>query len=105
MIRPAVQAFVDAAPLPDSREANEDHLFELEKLLDAIERPVTTEEAAFLMQAFGPDDCFGLAWSLLHLIETAPESPLREAPPDDASEWVQRLWRSQERARERPPPS
>ena len=21
---------------------------------------------------FGPDECFGLAWSILHLIETAP---------------------------------
>ena len=38
----------------------------------SVKPPVTDEEAEELVECFGPDDCFGLAWSLVHLVETSP---------------------------------
>ena len=43
------------------------------------------------VKLFGPDDCFGLAWTLLHLIETAPGWPVESALVDLESKWIDRL--------------
>ena len=48
---------------------------------------------------FGPDDCFGAAWTLLHLIETAPNWP-QEPLEDNGNEWLQMLNRRAERWKE-----
>jgi len=54
---------------------------------------VNDEEAALLIECFGPDDCYGLAWALLHLIESAPGGiPLRSKPSPSSNEWIQLLW-------------
>jgi hypothetical protein len=53
---------------------------------------VTDDEARALATAFGPDECFGLAWTLLHLIETAPSPVVRQQPPEGASEWIRLIW-------------
>ncbi|MEU0382903.1 hypothetical protein [Streptomyces chartreusis] len=50
---------------------------ETQRLLERIPKPVTDDEAQALATLFGPDNCFGLAWTLLHLIETAPGARLR----------------------------
>lgn len=62
-------------------------------LLEAITRPVTDDEARILMGLFGEDgdSCFGLKWSVLHLVETAPGWPLMDCLPDIENEWIQRL--------------
>ncbi|MFI7316760.1 hypothetical protein [Streptomyces venezuelae] len=70
-MRPEVQSFVADGPLPDW-DATEEEIDRRERRLAAISRPVTREEAAALATCFGPDDCYGVAWTLLHLIETAP---------------------------------
>jgi hypothetical protein len=54
---------------------------------------VNSEEAKVLMACFPvtDEDCYGLAWSLLHLIETAGDSlELRETRPTEP--WLIRLW-------------
>ena len=90
-IRPAVRAFVELGPLPDCH-ASVETIRAHERLLE-IEGPVSDEEAAVLLRCFGPDDCFGLAWTLLHLIETAPGGiPIKAAPSAQDNEWIQRLW-------------
>lgn len=61
------------------------------ELIAQITRPVTDEEACILVGLFGDDDFFGVAWSLLHLIETAPKWPLEECLQNTNNEWVQRL--------------
>ncbi|MFE7712020.1 hypothetical protein ACFU6I_41130 [Streptomyces sp. NPDC057486] len=43
------------------------------------------EEAHVLAECFGEDLCFGLAWNLLHLIETAPSARIRQ--PEGAKRW------------------
>jgi hypothetical protein len=40
---------------------------------------------------FGPDDCFGLGWTLLHLIETAPGWPIKAVLDGSQGEWIDRL--------------
>jgi hypothetical protein len=62
-----------------------------ERLLGSIQKPVTDEEARVLAGLFGPDDCFGLAWALLSLIESAPGWPLWDCLTDTSNEWVQLL--------------
>jgi hypothetical protein len=93
-IRQVVDDFVRLGPLPDS-SAPEETIARHQSLLMRITRPVTDEEAAALISCFGPDECYGLAWTLLHLVESAPGGiPIKERPPETANEWVRRLWRS-----------
>jgi len=92
-IRPEVQQLVDLGPFPAEKDAEEEDLRLRGALLDKIARPVTREEALALLTRFGPDDAFGGAWSLLHLIETAPGGILiTSKPADSENEWIRRLW-------------
>lgn len=85
MIRKEVEELSRLGPLPSEEEsiANPSDLLDrYEQLFASIEKPVTDEEAAVLVGIFGVDDCFGGAWTLAHLIETAPtwsaEDPTRK---------------------------
>ena len=82
---------IEAGPLPDEGLSNEQRLATYERLLQAISAPLTDDEARALVKLFGPDECFGLAWRLLHLIETAPGWPLKDCLSDQGGEWVRRL--------------
>ncbi|MEU7159170.1 hypothetical protein AB0A98_22430 [Streptomyces chrestomyceticus] len=90
-MRTEVLAFVAAGPLPDW-DASEEEIDRRARQLDAIIEPVTGEEARALLGCFGPDDCYGVAGALLHLIETGPNPVLTENPGPGANEWVQRLY-------------
>jgi hypothetical protein len=74
-IRKQVEELVFLAPLPESRGADIDLLQRWENALHAVVWPATDDEASVLVELFGPDECYGLAWTLLHLIETAPHLP------------------------------
>ncbi|AUX35801.1 uncharacterized protein SOCE836_080000 [Sorangium cellulosum] len=96
-VRREVEEFVLLGPLPDSR-ASEEAIALHQAHLQRIKRPVTDEEAALLVSSFGPDDCYGLAWTLLHLIESAPGgSPVKAEPSPTDNEWIRRLWSSSHR--------
>lgn len=91
-MRPEVQTFVAAGPLPDW-DADEEEIDRRVRQLEAISAPVTAAEAQALAACFGPDDCYGVAWSLLHLIETSPGPvPLVTPPGPDADDWHRTLW-------------
>lgn len=90
-MRADVAAFVAAGPLPDW-DAREEEISYRQAQLEAITRPVTGEEAAALAQCFGPDDCYGLAWTLLHLIETGPNPVVTTRPGPDTNEWHHTRW-------------
>jgi hypothetical protein len=96
-IRPEVQQLVSLGPFPASAGAHESDIDRRGAILASIHPPVTNEEAAALMACFGPDDAFGLAWTLVHLIETAPELPLDNEPGPEANEWLKLLWDSAHR--------
>jgi hypothetical protein len=91
LMRPEVQAFVADGPLPDW-DASGEEIDRRSGQLDAIGSPVTGEEAKALVACFGPDDCYGVAWTLLHLIETGPNPVLPADPGPDANEWHQRIY-------------
>ena len=99
MIRDSVRDFMALGPLPNEASPVDafDPLF-IERL-KKIARPVSMEEASLLLQSFGPDDSFGLAWSLLQLVETAPDCPVTEPPPASANQWVRRIWESAQRGK------
>ncbi|MGI5138390.1 MULTISPECIES: hypothetical protein [unclassified Streptomyces] len=91
-MRPEVQAFVADGPLPDW-DASEEEVDRRYEQLRAISRPVTAEEAQALAGCFGPDDCYGVAWMLVHLIETGPGPvPSVARPGPDADYWHETLW-------------
>jgi len=81
-----------AEPVDDDTEDAEVFQAHIDAL-HAIEQPVTDEEATLLATCFGDDNCFGVAWTLLHLIETAPTPLVMSEPPEGSNEWIILSWR------------
>jgi hypothetical protein len=90
-MREEVIALVALGRLPAEHDAVAVEIGRHERALKAIRRPVTDDEARNLLKVFGPDDSFGLAWSLLHLVETAPGWPLRDAIAEAPAIWAEEL--------------
>ena len=91
-MRPEIKQLIDLGPLPPEAKASLEYLREAEGLLGAIKKPVSDEEARKLVLLFGPpDSCYGFAWSLLHLIETAPSWPIADCLENPKNEWVASL--------------
>ena len=86
---------IELGPLPSSKNPDDLLLEKIQSLLSNIKKPITDDEARALVKLFGPDECFGLAWSLLHSIETAPGWPLSDVLNQDIikdkNEWLDRL--------------
>jgi hypothetical protein len=87
----AVKRLIKIGPLPSSSAATTAALQEFEALLAEVRTPISDDEARALVRLFGPDDCFGLGWSLLHLIETSPGWLIEDALVNLHGEWVERL--------------
>lgn len=82
-------------PLPSSDVAVRESLDQLvdnyARLIGAVEKPISDDEARVLVRILGPDDCFGLMWALIQLIETAPGWPLADCIETVHSEGVRLL--------------
>lgn len=91
MIRPEISDLVKLGPFPASREVVPAVISKQEQLLKRIIPPVTGDEAAELIKLFGPDDYFGAAWTVLHLIEGSPDWPLMDCLSKGSNEWIVRL--------------
>lgn len=89
-VRREVQELVDAGPLP-SEDADAEVIAGTERLLERVVAPVADDEAQYLTLAFGDDDCYGLAWTLLHLIETAPSAQTAKYAVVGENMWVKLL--------------
>lgn len=99
MIRQAVHDLSNLGQLPPEVDACEQALDAIGSLVLQIEAPLSDDEARLLCKVFGPEDsCFGLAWSLLHLIETAPGWPLPDCLSEPRNEWTDRLKRRADNA-------
>jgi hypothetical protein len=90
-MQPAIAALLGLGPIPSSATATTATLRAFEEQLSKVQTPVTDKEACALVKLFGPDDCFGRAWMLLHLIETAPGWPVEGALDNLGGEWIDRL--------------
>jgi hypothetical protein len=100
-VRSEVLRFIQLGPLPpesDDAETGDEAFGELERSLHAVRWPVSDDEATLLAQGFGDDECFGLAWTLLQLVETAPTPVPAAEPSATANEWLRLLWRRQQDA-------
>jgi hypothetical protein len=93
LIRSEIVKLVELGPFPDSHDVAPATISQQELLLRSISPPVTDAEARVLIGLFGPDDYFGCAWTLLHLIETAPHWPLSDCLSEAPNEWIERLIR------------
>ena len=78
-------------PFPAEAARDVARLKAIQELLEQIESPVSDDDARVLVKLFGPDDCYGVAWTLLHLIETAPNWPLEDCLVDTENEWIKVL--------------
>ena len=97
-MRQEVDELLRMGPMPDEGSAEQDQVDRYAELIDGIARPATDDEARALVSIFGHDDFFGVAWSLLHLIETAPHWPLPDCLRDPQNDWIRLLRdRSEER--------
>jgi hypothetical protein len=91
MVRPEVEQLVMLGSFPASCIADVVTIKRQEELLQRIIPPITDEEAVQLVKLFGPDDYFGGAWTLLHLVETAPHWPIEDCLAKTSGEWISRL--------------
>jgi|SRR5579872_956357 len=96
-MRPAVEALICKGVLPPSTASVQD-ITDWQEAVEKIEPPLSDEEAAALSTLFPAedDDCFELAWTLIHLVETAPHWPLVQCLNDHSNPWITYL---RERAR------
>lgn len=90
-MRKAVIDLVKLGPLPDSASIDPEQLERYHRLFVEIAKPLTDEEACALVKLLGPDECFGAAWTLLHLIETAPGWPIMSCLENAKNVWVSQL--------------
>ena len=87
-MRPEIKRLLLLGPLPSEDDASVDHLRLVEAELKSVAKPLTDDEARALVSLFGSDGCFGVAWSFLHLIETAPGWPIADCLTNLENEWV-----------------
>ena len=99
MIRDQIRELVQLGRFPASQEVVPGIVSRQEALLRLIVPPITDDEARELVTLFGPDDYFGIAWTLLHLVETASHWPLEECLVDETNEWIIRLRKRVDRGR------
>lgn len=90
-IRPEVQELSRIGPLPSESGAIPSVIQKYQDLIEAIQKPITDDEARELVKVFGDDGCFGLASTLMHLIETSPGWPLRDSLKNLNNEWIAEL--------------
>jgi len=91
MIRREISDLSGLGSFPSSRDVVPEVITKQEELLRSIVPPVTDEEARQLIKLFGPDDYYGGAWTVLHLVETAPHWPLWDCLANTSNEWIARL--------------
>jgi hypothetical protein len=91
MMQANIEELLKLGPLPPSTDSDVTQVERYQTLLAGINCPVSNDEATALVKLFGVDDCFGLAWTLLHAIETAPGWPILDALGDTKNEWIVRL--------------
>jgi hypothetical protein len=88
-LRDPISQLVALGPLPDEETASVEEVSVREALVLRIPEPVTDDEARVLLPLLGntEDSLYGLKWSLLHAIESAPGWPMWEALRGASGPW------------------
>ncbi len=91
---------LDLGSFPESSEADSQTLERQEGLAGQSDSASDgCEEASALCAVFGPDDYYGLAWTLLHFIEFCPRVATRGGLAGASNQWIERLRRRVENAK------
>ena len=96
-MRHSVEELNRLGPMPTDAESEEQPVraARWERLVGELfsAGDVTDTEAAELVKLFPRDDTdsFGVAWTLVHVVESAPSWPLDEAITDAAGPWPELL--------------
>lgn len=93
LMRTAVTELVALGRLPEEAAASVPVLESFERAIQRVEPPLSDEEALGLLSVFplGEASCFGLAWSVVHLVESAPGWPMPQARLQGSNPWVRSL--------------
>ncbi len=78
-MRSEVKHLVEHGPLP-SESASVEEIRHVQALIERITAPLNLEESVALARLLGNDYCFGLAWTAIYLIETAPDWGVAHVP-------------------------
>ncbi len=88
-MRKEVEKLLSLGAFPAEEATTADQVKVMEQALAAIHSPITDDEAVELVKLFGPDTYFGLAWTLLHLVENAPSWPIESCIPSGSQlAWI-----------------
>lgn len=96
-VRPSVRELIQLGPLPTDAESEEHPVRagRWEQLVGELfsAGDVTDAEAAELLRLFPRDDTdsYGVAWTLVHVVESAPSWPLSEAIAGASGPWSELL--------------
>lgn len=92
-MRQEVRALLELGPMPSEHGATIEQVNAYGELIERLTKPVSDDEARALIQILPQGQSssyFGLAWAVLHLIESAPRWPLMDSMQGD-TEWILRL--------------
>jgi hypothetical protein len=92
-VRDEFRELVELGPLPAGDALGHEQARQYTEVIDRLPGPPTADEAAALVGLLPPDEStsFGLAWSLVHTVESSPEWPVWEAL--DGRNWWRTLLR------------
>ena len=94
-LREEVEQLKRLGPMPadESDEATQERIDDYNHLVESVPKPVSDDEARVLVKLFphGRGTFFGIAWGLLHLVESAPGWPLADALTDLDNWWIRYL--------------
>jgi hypothetical protein len=75
-------------PFPSETSVTPEIVDSYFELIDTISPPVSLDEAKSLLTLFGTDPFFGVAWTLVHLIESCPEWSAEALANVDDHLWI-----------------
>jgi len=90
-MRDQIKNLVSMGVLPSEGVASVEEVKSIELTVSSIVGPLTDDEATAIVAIFGVDDFFGIAWSILHLVETAPHWPIKECLSRTDNPWIRIL--------------
>lgn len=93
-MRDCVKCLVEVPNLILSDDTSVETVEWAEEQIALFETPAQDDEAIALLKLLARADetsCFGLNWTILHFIETAPGWPIWPALRDAQGEWADRL--------------
>ncbi|MFC3912237.1 hypothetical protein ACFOSS_02005 [Pseudaeromonas sharmana] len=87
-MREQIKNLVSIGVLPAEDVASVEEVKFIELIVSSIDGPITDDEAKAIVSIFGFDEFFGIAWSILHLVETAPHWPIKECLIRTDNPWI-----------------